>query len=269
MTVFIQVKKEDLQKLLKNGFVKEAVKTIHEEVRLKKEGVNAVLYTSGKLLLQGHKGDLKQVEDLLVRLGIGEKEPGFKFWAEDGWVIGSDESLKGDTFGGLVVAAVKADKKIRQELIAIGVADSKTLQDKEIFPLAEKIKKIAPCEVKSVFPEEYNRYSTVTNLLNKLHLECATYLAPGTHIVDKYPGCAVGNIQEEKADSKYAEVAAASILARAGALEQLNFLSAQAGFQLPKGSTHVKEALMELKKRGADFKKFVKMDFRNVQEFLS
>ena len=105
-------------------------------------------------------------------------------------------------------------------------------------------------------------------MLNKLHKVCADYLQPGKHVVDKYPGCDIGDVQEEKAESKYLEVAAASVLARATALKQLSFLSVQAGFPVPKGSSHVKLALQEMKDRGLDFKKFVKIDFGNVKEFL-
>jgi len=63
-------------------------------------------------------------------------------------------------------------------------------------------------------------------------------------------------------------VAAASVLARAAALKQLDTLSLRAGFHLPKGSSHVKLALHELKERGLNFNEFVKVDFRNVREFL-
>ena len=87
-------------------------------------------------------------------------------------------------------------------------------------------------------------------------------------VVDKYPGCNVGDVQEEKAESKYVEVAAASILAREAALKQLNYLSVQAGFRTPKGSTHVRLALDELKERKLNLKKFVKIGFSNVKEFL-
>ena len=134
--------------------------------------------------------------------------------------------------------------------------------------MAEKIKRIAPCEIKNILPEIYNHIADVTKLLNTLHQECAAFLLPGKHVVDKFPGCSVGDVQVEKAESKYVEVAAASVLARAAALQQLDYLSAQAGFRLPKGSTHVKLALFELKERGLVFKKFVKVDFANVKEFL-
>ncbi|MBR9683122.1 hypothetical protein GOV03_01125 [Candidatus Woesearchaeota archaeon] len=186
---------------------------------------------------------------------------------EMGVIIGSDESLKGDTFGGIVVAAVKADDNSREKLTQLGVMDSKRLTIKKVLMLEKEIKKLVEFKVRNVFPEEYNTRK-ITPWLNKLHQECYTALKPGKQVVDKYPGCTVGEIVETKAEDKYVEVAAASILARAAALKQMDFLSEQANFTLPRGSTHVQPALVELKKRGLDFNKFVKVDFRNVKEFL-
>jgi ribonuclease HIII len=265
MVVFTGVKRSDLKQL--KDFRADNVKTIHEEVRLVRTGVTAILYNSGKLLLQGK--DVKRVAEEIRTLGFGEEVKGETFRKQTGWMIGSDESLKGDTFGGLIVAAVKADDRIRAELLEIGVADSKKLHDREILRMAEKIKKIAPCEIKSLMPEEYNhRKGNVTQLLNKLHAESARYLHPGKHIVDEYPGCSVGDIITTKAESKYIEVAAASVLARSAALHQMDYLSLELGFKVPKGSTHVKEGLLELKKQGLPFKSFVKVDFKNVVDFL-
>jgi len=268
MVVFTHVEEADIDILSKNGFSKEDIRTIYEEHRLRYKDVNIIHYTSGKLLLQGKKSSVEEVAKIIKKLGIGEKVKAEVFCKEDGIIIGSDETLKGDTFGGLVVAAVKADKEKRQELIKLGVADSKTLSDKEILPMADKIRKIVECEVKAVLPEEYNQSEGLTELMNKMHQEVAKYLKPGKHIVDKYPGCNVGDLAEEKAESKYVEVAAASVLARAAGLRQLDYLSMKAGFTIPKGSSHVKLALMELKERKLNPKEFVKLHFRNVQEFL-
>jgi ribonuclease HIII len=269
MVVFENVTKEDIEKLQKRGFHRENGKGLYEESRFLKKNVTLIYYNSKKLLLQGKKADVEKVAEEIRILKIGTEQKSEHFKREAGWIIGSDESLKGDTFGGVVVAAVKADNRIRQELQSIGVADSKTLQDKEIILIAEKIKKIAPCEIQSILPEEYNQNGKITLILNQLHKECARYLGEGTHIVDKYPGCTIGEIREEKAESKYIEVAAASILARAAALQQMDHLSSLAGFALPKGSTHVLDALKRLKEKGLDFKKFVKIDFRNVREYLN
>ena len=269
MVVFEQVKKEDVEKLLKHGFIKEPNKTIYEELRLKKANVTAVLYTSGKLVLQGKKEAVESAEKLISAKKMGEKVKTKNYVKESGWVIGTDESLKGDTFGGLTVAGVKADDELREKLKEIGVADSKTLSDHEILPLAVKIRKIASCVVYNILPEEYNKKGKITLLLNEYHRKCFEDLKPGKHVVDLYPGCTVGDIQETKAESKYVEVAAASILARAEALQQLSYLSKEAGFNLPKGSTHVQLALFELKQRKLDFKKFTKIDFANVVGYLA
>lgn len=266
MAVFLNVQQDDLLKLKKLGFKPASPKTIHEVIRQEATGVTAILYKSSKLFLQGKQAD--EFADKIARLGIGERVVPEHFRKERGWIIGSDEALKGDTFGGLVVAAVKADDKMREKLQEIGVADSKKLSDQEVHVLADQIKKIAPCEIKSILPEEYNQSHSQTLLLNNLHHAVAQYLLPGMHIVDKYPGCTVGDRQEKKAESKYVEVAAASILARSVALQQLSYLSQQAGFTLPKGSTHVKEALEQLRQHKLEFRKFVKINFRNVTEFL-
>jgi len=269
MVVFEGVKREDVEKLIPMGFCKLEPKTIYEDFRCSKVGVMLILYTSGKLFLQGKIENVEEVAKIIRKFGLGQEIKPEKFRKESGWMIGSDESLKGDTFGGLVVAAVKADDQMRERLLGLGVADSKKLSDAEVNIMADEIKKIVPCEIKSILPEEYNHSGKVTILLNKLHKECANYLNPGKHVVDKYPGCNVGDIQETKAESKYLEVAAASVLARAAALQQLSYLSKQVGFNLPKGSTHVKEALQELKDRKLDFRKFVKVSFNNVKEFLN
>ena len=268
MVVFEKVEQEVLEKLLKKGYTPLEPKTIYETFCLQKNSVKLILYTSGKLLLQGKTDALESVLHDLKTIGITRSDPEEHFRKETGWIIGSDESLKGDTFGGLVVAAVKADAALRQKLHELGVADSKLLDDREILRLAVEIKNLAPCEVRGLLPEEYNRVGKVTILLNNLHHDTAKHLFPGKHVVDKYPGCTVGDLAVEKGESKYVEIAAASILARAAALQQLQYLSSLAGFTLPKGSTHVQLALHELKERGIDFRLFVKMEFRNVREFL-
>ncbi len=186
--------------------------------------------------------------------------------------IGSDESLKGDSFGGIVVAGVLATEAQRKELSRIGVMDSKKLSTQKITYLANCIMQIVPYAVQSIMPQEYNNTS-LTLLLNTLHKQVATELAQNVspkpvHIVDLYPGCRVGDIMETKAESKYVEVAAASILARNAALQQMDELSHKAGFTLPLGSTHVTDALIELKKRKLNPAHFVKLHFKNVQAIL-
>jgi ribonuclease HIII len=266
MVTFEKVRKKELNILLGYGFKEEKTKTEYELARFSGP-CTLVLYKSGKLVLQGRENEVTGIKKVLIRLGIG-REVQSEFKEETGTVIGSDEALKGDTFGGLVVAGVKADDKKREKLGKLPIEDSKNIDDRKIPGLAEKIKKLASWSVKSVYPGEYNK-TRLTPLLNKLHGDVKQDLGQGMHIVDKYPGCTAGDLIVERAESKYLEVAAASIIARDEALKQLNELSKEAGFEVPKGSTHVKEGLNELKRRNLPFEKFVKLHFRNVQEFLS
>ncbi len=202
--------------------------------------------------------------------------------------IGSDESLKGDTFGGIVVAGVLVDEEQKKKLSAAGIMDSKKITNEKIPILAKRIREICPdYAVRNLTPIEYNQHS-LTQLLNQLHHECADIIkekhlkehdytldenddesyANYTHIVDEFPGCNVGDIKKTKAESLYVEVAAASILAREGALQQIAELSKQLGFTVPMGSTHVADALFQLKVSGKAPEHFVKIHFKNVQEVL-
>ena len=47
MAIFTHVRKEEAVKLIKKGFASEKPKTAYEELRLQKEGVTLILYTSG------------------------------------------------------------------------------------------------------------------------------------------------------------------------------------------------------------------------------
>lgn len=265
MPTFKNVKKKDLDFLKKLGYGETEKKTEYDKVRMKGD-CSLILYTSGKLVIQGKNSD-KLVKLLKNnKLELVEK---IEFVKEEGIVIGSDEVLKGDTFGGLVVAGVKANERQRQDLLFAGVMDSKKLKDSDIMEIAPRIKKIAEYSVKEVMPKEYNKYQ-VTPLMNKLHNEVHKELGKGDlNVVDKYPGCNVDVYATTKAESKYVEVAAASILAREAAINQLKILSEKLNYNVPKGSTHVKEGLEELYKSGKKFEEFVKIDFNNVKTFIS
>jgi len=117
--------------------------------------------------------------------------------------------------------------------------------------------------------KKLNVKMNVTQIMDLLHKKCYTKLArTAVHIVDKYPGCSVGNIMETKAESKYYEVAAASIIARYFGLMQIRTLEMKAGFFIPFGSSNVESALLEIRKKSLDPSKLVKMKFRNVIRFF-
>ncbi|MAG39099.1 hypothetical protein CMO90_03335 [Candidatus Woesearchaeota archaeon] len=190
-------------------------------------------------------------------------------------IVGSDETLKGDTFGGLIVAGFRANDEEREQLKNIGVKDSKRISDNVIIRIADDLRKFFPNNffVIELFPKQYNDLLSVeklTPLLNRLHKEIYEKLkiSDSIHVVDLYPGCIAGDVVETKAESKYVEVAAASILAREVALKQFNELSKKADFLVPKGSTHVLEALKKLNEKNLNFEEFVKISFSNVKRFI-
>lgn len=273
-------------KLLDSSFETIPITNPSEILRKKNifESITLVLYNSGKLVITGKNIDSKkEVFDALFGKSSQSKksqEPS-NFQTKDNSInslnefkveIGSDEALKGDTFGGIVVCAVLLKPEDREILINLGVDDSKILTDDKIKSISKNLPSNLKYHCISLKPNEYNiltKNDKVTVLLNKLHKECAEKIREpnSIHIVDKYPGCKVGDIMEEKAESKYLSVALASIIARAKALEQIDELSKKAGFRIPLGSTHVLLALEEIKKRKLDFNDFTKLHFRNVESF--
>lgn len=262
MNISINYEDGMIKKLRKLGFKDIPKKTPFEKSRLEKD-CSVVLYNTGKLLLQGSDSAVLHTLSELR----GKKKPN-KLDSEEE-IIGSDETLKGDTFGGLIVAGFKGNSQIRSRLMSLGVKDSKLLSEQQILRLASILEKEFPnriCVIE-LSPENYNHkmsYTSVTGLLNQMHQDVFNTLKPGKHIVDKYPGCKIGDEILEKAESKYLEVAAASILARKKALEQFKRLSEKIGFTLPMGSTHVSDALRKLEIKKLNKAKFVKTHFRNV-----
>ncbi|MFH2020385.1 MAG: hypothetical protein ABIJ34_03160 [archaeon] len=255
------------EKLKKYGYKEVKVKSKHELARFEGDA-KIIFYKTGKILVQGKKEFALQAKQLVNYLGLEENKNVM------GQAVGTDESLKGDTFGGIVVAGFKADDKIRQQLKAMGVKDSKMLLKPDIVKLAEELIQKFPdsYHVESLTPKEYNKMNhlmNVTQILDKLHEKCYKKLSRSViHIVDLYPGCGVGNIREAKAESKYLDVAAASIIARFEALKQIRALEQKAGFFIPMGSTHVESALLEIKKKSLNPSDYVKMKFKNVSAFF-
>jgi ribonuclease HIII len=212
---------------------------------------------------------------------------------ENAIIIGSDETLKGDTFGGLIVCSAMLSLQEQKDLEQYSFTDSKKYTDNEIMILAKELLKKYPNNFETIIltPKKYNQLQTIqplTKTLNALHKETAfkleqkitSSLKPSTekklssiskkiiHVVDKFPGCDVGDIQVTQAESKYLSVALASIVARYYALLQFQELSQLAGFKLPMGSTHVQNALGILKEKKLSFSDFVKLHFKNVKPYL-
>ena len=170
--------------------------------------------------------------------------------------IGLDESGKGDYFGPLVTGAVYVDEHTEDKLIALGVRDSKLLTDNRMLAMAEDIKALCPHFVVPIEPKRYNElYAKVQNLNRLLAWGHAWTLenmldnvSSDLAIVDKFgdesylrkalreKGRQITVVQQTHAEADTA-VAAASILARARFVQQLEQLSKRIGKILPKGAS--------------------------------
>eukprot|EP01051_Picozoa_sp_SAG22_P005413 SAG22_NODE_320_length_12472_cov_2.764002_6_plen_317_part_00 len=169
-------------------------------------------------------------------------------------LIGIDESGKGDYFGPLVIAGVYLGKKQREILEVLGVKDSKVLEDKQCLELAPQIKAACPYSLITMGNHSYNElYEKMQNLNHILSwghakaIENVLVQQPcDTALSDKFApqtliqaalfnkGIKIKLIERTKAESHLA-VAAASVVARATYLEEMQKMAKIYQQKFPKG----------------------------------
>jgi ribonuclease HIII len=173
--------------------------------------------------------------------------------------LGIDEAGKGDYFGPLVVAGVRVmDEKIAGKLREIGVRDSKTVGVLGVRTMAEQIlAAVGSGNVRVVVlgPGEYEARrgaaGNVNELLSEVDAGIIRELAGEVEVVvvDQYAKSARSRLEpavpagvrlevRPRAEDD-AAVAAASVVARARQLAEVDLLSDKVGFKLPLGATHV------------------------------
>jgi ribonuclease HIII len=204
--------------------------------------------------------------------------------------LGIDEAGKGDFFGPLVVAGVRVTgAEMAAELREIGVRDSKTVGVLGARPMAERILEAAgPENVRVVVlgPEEYEARrgaaGNVNDLLGEVDAGIIHELADEVEliVVDQYaksararlaPAVPPGvRLEVRPRAEDDAAVAAASILARARQLDEVDRLSEWVGFRLPLGATHVLDAGRRVvRERGEDFlAKVAKVHFATTKQVV-
>ena len=288
--VFTHVQISQLTELSKEGFATVPITNRYEVLRYKKDDTLLILYSSGKLVVQTSQAKENAVESYLATKGIIHKAKEKKASPPQDSsrtvqeiqalpaLIGSDETLKGDTFGGLVVCGAYFTRGEIEQIRRVGIKDSKLLTKEQIGRIANELLALFPDHfaVEILTPKAYNsalEEQNITGLLNELHTRVADELHTRfgddiPHLVDEYPGCVVGEYRLQKADQNFIVVGAASIVARYYALRQLLQLSAQAGFVLPKGSSDVQGALLRLIQEKKELSIFAKTSFSNVQKIL-
>jgi ribonuclease HIII len=262
----------------------------HTFFSAKKKGVTCTFYLSGKLVVQG-KEMAQFIEFYLEPQILGT----FHFTnplVDKNMIshIGIDESGKGDFFGPLCIAGVFVRADQFAELHAIGVKDSKTLTDKVICKIADKIKKNCLYQIVKINPPKYNQiYAEFKNLNSLLAWGHATTIEQLVEksgcqdvIVDQFANEYVVenalkrkklkiNLTQRHRGEEDLAVAAASILARQTFVEGLDQLGQELGITLPKGaSAATKQVAVEiLRKYGLEtLKNVCKQHFKTLDAIL-
>lgn len=179
-------------------------------------------------------------------------------------IIGCDETGVGDYLTPLVAAAAYVDKKNVEELIKLGVKDSKQLSDSKIKELFPKIKDLVVFRVNYLSQKGYNnlnKYMNAHELKMFLHLKSITQLEINDKVnedfilLDKF--ASVENIEKyydklmksrletpeiskklmmiEKAENIHVSVAIASIIARYHFLEMMKVQEEECEMKFPLG----------------------------------
>ncbi|MXV78082.1 ribonuclease HIII, partial [Candidatus Poribacteria bacterium] len=174
--------------------------------------------------------------------------------------IGTDESGKGDYFGPLVVAGVYINNDCIDTFVEMGISDGKKITNSRVEKLANWMWEHYEENIVVIkkMPETYNtdydhfqsQGKNLNTLLASMHVEVIQKLSEskGTEhvLVDKfsYHDIVTSQLRSENMDVKLetkAErdiaVAAASIIARATFLTDMDALSKEFDFELPRGAT--------------------------------
>ena len=260
----------------------------------KGEGVNVVGYHTGKVVVSG-KNTEDFVENILEAEITKEARLGYDHVHHPEWFTlhaGCDESGKGDLFGPLVAACVVADGDMVKYWMEAGVADSKQLSDTNILKLNKLIRDTDGVVIKSAFarmPKYNDLYIKFGKNLNKLlawyhgrALNEALDARPAPWgLLDQFTNQPlVDAYVRERNDFRLESrtkaesdpvVAAASIVARAIYVREMQRLSEAAGQTLLKGAgaNVLKQAKAIVNEQGTEaLANFAKMHFKTAYQAL-
>lgn len=291
--------------------------------QLKTSELTITAYNSGKVVFQGKdvswleherpssandKTDQKGAaahEDLPVHKDILSQKGVPAYQSESGLhsvsrcdtfpMAGSDETGTGDYFGPVCTAAVIVpDLQTANRLKAMGITDSKAMNDAYILKIEPEIKAMLPHAIHHLSNEKHNQvWNKDTMNLNRikalmhnrcyLDLQTETGSLPDNRIVDQFcvPSSYYKHLAackksdqivrdlyfETKAESRYIAVAAASVLARAEFLHQMEAMDKEWNFHFEKGASSKVDACGRKFLQtvpNADLSKVAKLHFANT-----
>lgn len=240
----------------------------HAVFMAKKGNVTITAYRSGKVLFQG--GGAENEASLWNADKVIDKKKNIKASPSllpSGFLqsshIGTDEAGTGDYFGPITVAAVYIEQESISSLKQMGITDSKVLKDKQIAEFAKEIvsRKI-PYSLFTLENKKYNQlqrngwnqgkikamlhHHAIEKLLTKIigmpleGILIDQFCEPAVY--KRYIGSESLKLHNNtffmtKAESHSIAVAAASIIARAKFVREMDVLSQKIGITIPKGAS--------------------------------
>lgn len=226
----------------------------------KTEYVAVSIYTTGKVMFQGEDAEDEYNMWLTIlnypAAESASKKPDFKDYFYPS--IGSDEVGTGDFFGPITVCAFHLNQSDIEVYKQLNIRDSKNVSDEQILIIGEAIKDMGTFSLLTLHNDKYNQLVKKGFNMNKikayLHNKAILNLLQKIHgspevIIDQFTPekkyFQYLNTEQRvyrnitfltKAESRYASVALASILARYAFLKHFDHLSDQVGVTLPKGA---------------------------------
>lgn len=258
------------------------------------EGLNIVAYESGKLVVQGKKTE-EFVQfviegEITYSPQLGYEEVHHPEWFEAH--AGLDECGKGDLFGPLITACVIADGTMVRKWREAGIRDSKKTTDSVILK-QDKIVRGTPGVVVQLMQSSMIRYNEMMAKpkanLNLLLAWMHSKSLENALKVKRVPWGMLDQFSKQPLVQRYHKdeefdlrmmtkaeadpvVAAASIVARAEFVRQMEALSEKAGMELRKGAGELaKEQGRQIyAQQGEDgLRQFAKMHFKTVKEIMA
>lgn len=259
-----------------------------------KDATTITIYTNQTVTFQGSHAESEAARFFRQQNNLQKQQQKFK--NERFPVIGSDESGAGDVFGPLVISAVFIENESQYNMLkALNITDSKKLSDAQNTELAAQIRLICKSQTVIFHNPRYNTLISHGINLNALktagHLQTTSTLytkaktPPLRLTVDQFtpemnfwkyvskdlkkqiPQFRPKYYFQTKAETSFLEVAAASIIARATYLQELDTLSQTIGHTLLKGAgNNVDLQITELKKKNIDLNAIAKTHFSNIKK---
>ncbi len=131
--------------ILKTDLKRVSTKNEYELLRVKDGNVNIVVYKSGKIVHNGTMESQKVIDTIL------KKELTYDY------ILGSDETGKGEWYGPLVVEGVALTPDLILKCRKMGVRDSKTMAKSQLMAIAQKLTKMKFVRTfRILLPEVYN-----------------------------------------------------------------------------------------------------------------